>query len=96
MIRTTLALTLGLSVLFLPQGATAGNVTTTLTIEGMHCALCAPAVTKALERVDGVKSVEVSVEDKRAVVVADEAIEPEALVAAVAKAGFEATAGERK
>lgn len=83
-------------VLLSPLGAFAGDTATTLVIEGMHCALCAPAVTKALKQVDGVKSVDVSLAEKRAVIRADDAVKPESLIAAVAKAGFSATVAEGK
>ncbi len=83
-------------VLLWPLIALAGDATTTLVIDGMHCALCAPAVTKALKQVNGVKTVDVSLADKRAVVVADDAVKPETLIAAVAKAGFSTTVAERK
>jgi copper chaperone CopZ len=82
---------LALVVLVVPMAAAAGDTTTRLTIEGMHCALCAPAVSKALKEVEGVENVNVSVDDKQAVVVADESVTAEALTAAVAKAGFTAT-----
>ncbi|MBI5504049.1 MAG: heavy-metal-associated domain-containing protein, partial [Deltaproteobacteria bacterium] len=75
-------------VLLLPRVAVAGDATTILGIDGMHCALCAPAVTKALKQIDGVKSVDVSVGEGTAVVVADNAVKSESLIAAVAKAGF--------
>ena len=74
-----------------PIVALAGEVTTHLRIEGMHCALCAPAVSKALKQVDGVKTVDVSVTEKRAVVVTDDTVATAALTAAVANAGFSAT-----
>jgi copper chaperone CopZ len=74
-----------------PVGVLAGEVTTRLRIEGMNCALCAPAVTKALKQVEGVRTVDVSVTEKRAVVVTDETVATATLTAAVAKAGFSAT-----
>ncbi|MBI5503757.1 MAG: cation transporter, partial [Deltaproteobacteria bacterium] len=55
-----------------------------------------PAVTKALKQIDGVKSVDVSVGEGTAVVVADNAVKSESLIAAVAKAGFSATVAEKK
>jgi copper chaperone CopZ len=73
-----------------PMAALAGDTTTTLAIDGMHCGLCASAVIKALKQVGGVKTVEVSVSDKRAVVVADDSVQSDALVAAVGSAGFTA------
>ncbi len=77
-----------------PVAALAGDVTTTLAIRDMTCSLCAPAVTRALKEVTGVKSVEVSLDERRVVVLADEAVSAEALVAAVGRAGFTATVAE--
>jgi mercuric ion binding protein len=77
--------------LLAPLAAAAGEITTRLHIEGMHCALCAPAVSKALKEVEGVKNVSVSADDKQAMVVTDESVTAEALTAAVVKAGFSAT-----
>ncbi len=60
----------------------------TLNIEGMMCMHCVKHVTDALNAVSGVRSVEVSLENKRAVVEADGA-DVEALKAAVVNAGYE-------
>lgn len=79
-----------------PGAALAGDVTTTLAIRDMTCSLCVPAVTRALEQVAGVKSVQVSLDDRRAIVLADETVGAEALVAAVARAGFTATTAQVK
>jgi mercuric ion binding protein len=87
--------TLAIVALVAPITAIGGEMTTRLDIEGTHCALCAPAVTKALKEVDGVKNVTVSAAEKQAVVVADESVPTEALTAAVAKAGFSATVAKR-
>lgn len=55
---------------FAPSSAAAGEgATYVVGVEGMSCAHnCAPKVKSALESIEGVKSVEVSFEDKRAVV----------------------------
>jgi copper chaperone CopZ len=82
--------------LLLPIGAVAGERTMQLRIDGMHCSLCAPAIAKALEQVEGVENVNVSVSEKRAVVMADDSVTAEALIAAVAKAGFTASLAEEK
>ena len=73
----------------------AGDATTTLVVDGMTCGFCVPAVTKALRQVDGVKTVQVSLADKQAVVVAKESVKPDVLIAAVANAGFLARVAER-
>lgn len=54
-----------------------------LSIEGMMCSHCTGRVSKALSGVDGVKNVEVSLEEKNAVVTADESVTADALKAAV-------------
>lgn len=54
-----------------------------LSIEGMMCSHCTDRVGKALSGVDGVKNVEVSLEEKNAVVTADESVTADALKAAV-------------
>lgn len=61
---------------------------TRLRITGMTCGHCVSAVTKALQSIPGVQSVEVSLEQKRGTVqgVAD----PAQLVAAVKEQGYEA------
>ena len=62
----------------------------TLEIKGMTCASCAIAVKTALKKVDGFKSVEVAVQEGRAVVTYDPTrTDPEALVAAVTKLGYQ-------
>ena len=49
---------------------TLDGATYVLSVEGMSCAVdCAPSVKKSLESIEGVKRVEVSFEEKRAVVV---------------------------
>lgn len=59
----------------------------TVKIEGMMCMHCVKAVEKALAAVDGVTGVQVSLEEKQAVVEGTAA--PEALKAAVTDAGYE-------
>jgi len=84
------------AVLLFPAASLAADVTTTLAVDGMTCGLCAKAVTKALEQVEGVEDAKVSFQDKRAVVVADEAVKIEALITAVRKAGYKARAASTK
>ena len=59
----------------------------TITIEGMHCQHCVKAVTEALQAVEGVSSVAVSLEAKNAVVEGTAA--NEALREAVEDTGFD-------
>lgn len=83
-------MTLVIIGLLVPIAAAAGEITTRLDIEGMHCALCVPAVTKALKGVEGVKNVTMSAADNQVVVVSNESVKVEALIAAVTSAGFSA------
>ena len=61
----------------------------TVKIEGMMCMHCVKAVEKALSAVEGVTAVNVSLEEKQAVVEGNASAE--ALKAAVAEAGYEVT-----
>ncbi|MFY9393285.1 MAG: cation transporter, partial [Halanaerobiales bacterium] len=54
-----------------------------LEIDGMTCAHCAARVKKELEKIEGVESVEVNVEEKKAVVSLNTAISEVKLKAAV-------------
>lgn len=58
-------------------------------IEGMSCEGCVNTVTSALKAVPGVKSVEVSLKDKKATVVADR-VSSQTIEDTVAKAGYKA------
>lgn len=69
--------------------AWAGERTVNLKVDGMSCAMCAPAARKALEKVNGVKSAKV--EGDQATVVADEKVQEADLVKAIEGAGFSAT-----
>ena len=63
----------------------------TLEVEGMMCGHCVAHVTKALQGVDGVSSVEVSLENKSAVV-KGASLDAAALKKAVEEAGYAVTA----
>ncbi|OQP87779.1 copper-translocating P-type ATPase [Rhizobium rhizosphaerae] len=73
---------------------------TTLSISGMSCASCVGRVERALQAVPGVSRAAVNLATERATVTAEECLASDLLVAAVAKAGYEAralkTAGSRK
>jgi copper chaperone CopZ len=60
-----------------------------LKIEGMMCKHCVAHVTKALAGVDGVESVEVSLEKGEAVVLLNKPVADEALIAPVVDGGYE-------
>ena len=67
---------------------------TTIQIEGMSCGHCVQHVKKALESISGVKSADVSLKDKSAVVEHGEEASFAALKAAVEEAGFEVIRNE--
>ena len=66
-------------------------MTKVLTVEGMMCAHCTGRVQKALEAVEGVKEVSVSLEDKTAAVQLEKEVSDQVLTAAVTDAGYEVT-----
>ena len=59
-----------------------------LTIEGMHCASCAANVEKAVGKIDGVKSVTVSLMTNKAVIEADDSVDESAIKDAISKFGY--------
>lgn len=67
------------------------NMKRVISIEGMSCGHCTARVQKALEAVEGVSAVEMSLEKKTAEVEAAEGVTDEALTAAVTEAGYEVT-----
>ena len=64
-------------------------MTKVMTIEGMMCGHCTGRVQKALEAVEGVGSVTMSLENKTATVELTAEVEDEKLTAAVTDAGYE-------
>ncbi|MDE7251858.1 MAG: heavy metal translocating P-type ATPase [Acetatifactor sp.] len=68
------------------------NMTKVITVEGMMCAHCTGRVQKALEAVEGVSSVTMSLENKTATVELNAEVSEDALKAAVTEAGYEVTA----
>lgn len=67
-----------------------------LSIEGMMCSHCTGRVEKALRAVAGVADVAVSLEQKNAVVSADESVTADALKAAVEAQDYPVTAVAEK
>ena len=63
----------------------------TVYIEGMMCNHCTAHVQKALEALDGVESVEVSLEDKKAVLTLKNDVDNAVIMNAVKDAGYEPT-----
>ena len=77
---------LGLLLTGVAQG---GEQTQTLAVENMTCVSCPFIVKKALSAVDGVKAVEVSLDDRTAIVTYDDTKTDSAtLIAATANVGF--------
>lgn len=58
-------------------------------IEGMSCGHCKAAVEKALNAVDGVAKVEVSLDEKLAKVTLNKDLDPDLLKVTVEEAGYE-------
>ncbi|MDG6221531.1 MAG: heavy-metal-associated domain-containing protein [Candidatus Thermoplasmatota archaeon] len=64
-----------------------------LGVEGLTCGHCVMAVTKALEKVEGVKKAKVNLDKKKAEVVLSDQnpASTDELISAVKEAGYEAT-----
>ncbi len=62
----------------------------TLAVEGMMCDGCAGAVREALDAVAGVESVDVTLEEARAVVTVGDDTAAAELIGAIAAAGYKA------
>lgn len=62
--------------------------TISLPITGMTCGGCVAAATKALQSVPGVQRVQVSLEERAALITADDRVTDVLLDAAITKAGF--------
>lgn len=63
-------------------------MTITLQLDGLHCGNCVKSVEKALNEVEGVSQVSVTLENQMAVV--EGSANPDTLIAAVEDIGFEA------
>jgi len=74
-----------------PQSTCTTTAGREFSVQGMSCDGCVQTVTAALTKIPGVQSAKVSLEEKKAVVVADPAQVPsEKIVAAVKQAGYQA------
>ena len=83
---TTLFLAIGMAT------ASEADETVSFDVEKMTCATCPIAVRKAMQRVDGVKEVEVSLKDNSAVVIFDASVTTaEEIGQASTDVGFPAT-----
>ncbi len=92
-------LVLGMAAMALANSVTdsamGGELTQSFAIENMTCAVCPITVKKAMQRVDGVKSVYVDFNSKTAVVVFDSSkTTAEGIAAASTNVGYPATAVE--
>ncbi len=67
-----------------------------ISIEGMHCPHCSGAVTKALTKMAGVTKVDVSLEEKRAVIECDDTVTDDAIKAVITDLDFQVTGIESK
>jgi copper chaperone len=65
--------------------------TTTYSVPGMHCGHCKAAVTRELEAVAGVESVDVDLDSKHVMITGNE-LDDAALRAAIVEAGYEVAA----
>ncbi len=63
----------------------------TLDIEGMMCAHCQAHVQKALEGVEGVTQVSVSLEENQATLTVNETVDDQTLIDAVTQSGYQVT-----
>ena len=63
-----------------------------ISIEGMMCQHCVRHATEALEKIDGVSDVKVSLEDKNAVIHVNQNVTDEQITNAIVEAGYEVTA----
>jgi mercuric ion binding protein len=87
MLITVIALSVALSA-----PAWAATKTVTLSVTGMTCAACPITIKKALNKVEGVETIEVNLEKKEALVTFDDAkTTVEALLEATKNAGYPST-----
>lgn len=67
------------------------NMNKEISIEGMMCGHCVNHVTKALEGLEGVSKVEVSLDDNKAIIHTDNSVGDEAIKDVIVEAGYEVT-----
>lgn len=73
------------------------NQRTSLSLFGMHCSSCANIIERSLKKVPGVKQASVNFAAEKASIIYDEAqVKPQALIEAVARAGYKAEAVDSK
>ncbi|MBS3172295.1 heavy-metal-associated domain-containing protein [Candidatus Woesearchaeota archaeon] len=59
-----------------------------LFIEGMHCASCASNIERSLKKIKGVKSVNVSLMTRKAIVDVDSTVKDDDLKKAISRTGY--------
>ncbi len=59
-----------------------------MTISGMHCGSCAGNIERSLKKVEGIKSVSVSMMTNKGIVEAEDKVSEEELKKAVSRAGY--------
>lgn len=79
--------TMLVTILLLTAGYALAAQQVMMDIKGMTCDLCTIAIKKSLEKVAGVKSVNVSFEEKKARISVDDAVSDKTLEEAVRMAG---------
>jgi Cu+-exporting ATPase len=73
-----------------PTKAQAATAKAVIPVKGMHCGGCVSHVNEALQKLDGVKSVDTDLDKACTTVVYDPArLKPEQIVAAIAATGYE-------
>lgn len=65
-------------------------MTITLTLSGLHCGNCVKSVEKALNEVQGVEKVTVTLSPQQAIVEGEVEVEAQTLIDAIDEIGFEA------
>ncbi len=66
-----------------------------MTIQGMHCGSCAGNIERSLKKIDGVKSVSVSMMTNKGIVESEDKVSEEELKKAVSRAGYKVVAVEK-
>lgn len=73
-----------------PDAVPVGAKVLSLNVTGMDCAACTVSIERSVEKVPGVRSADIDFDARRARIVADAGVDPKAIVAAVASAGYKA------
>lgn len=66
-----------------------------ITISGMHCGSCAGNIQRSLSKIEGVKSVSVSIMTNKGLVEADDNVSEDSLKKAVSRAGYKVVSIEK-